>query len=427
MLTWFRQVLKSSLLHNIIALYGLQAVNYLLPLLLIPYLARVLGPSNLGILAMAQSLGLYVSLLVEYGFNLEATREVARYREDPKRLSDILTSVLTARFLIALGVFALVWIAVEIVPLLREHSVLVWAGYFWGVASGFSLSWFFQGLENMRLVAIVESVTRLAGFVAVVVVVRTPHEVAWVLILQGGAAWIAFAMGLWLAAKRVQLVWPSQAALVEGLRMGWSMFVYKGAISLYTSANPLILGLFANPAIVGIYAGSERISRGASSLLAPVTLALFPRLSNQVRHNQDRAAALARLSLWVQGLGGLLIGLIVFVAAPLWVQLLLGEGFEEAVPVLQVLALLPPIIALNFVFGVQWMLSQGLDKPYVMLAFGAGVINLLLALVLVPQFSHVGMAWAVVAAEGFILVGAFVYLIAHNRLGWLVNWKRNKL
>jgi len=50
------QVLKGRTAQNLLALYGVQFANYLLPLLTLPYLARVLGPSGFGVLAVGQSL-----------------------------------------------------------------------------------------------------------------------------------------------------------------------------------------------------------------------------------------------------------------------------------------------------------------------------------------------------------------------------------
>src|ERR1700735_4425369 len=80
-----RKLLDSGFLHNVIALYGVQACTYALPLLTFPYLARVLGPSGWGVVVYAQAIGTVITCLVEYGFDISASRETSLHRADPDR------------------------------------------------------------------------------------------------------------------------------------------------------------------------------------------------------------------------------------------------------------------------------------------------------------------------------------------------------
>ena len=68
----------SVLRKNILSLFVLQGANYILPLVTIPYLVRVLGPANFGRIAFAQAFIQYFVMLTDYGFNLSATRDIAR-------------------------------------------------------------------------------------------------------------------------------------------------------------------------------------------------------------------------------------------------------------------------------------------------------------------------------------------------------------
>src|ERR1700719_1330634 len=74
-----RKLLRNSFVHNVIALYGVQACTYALPLLTFPYLAHVLGPSGWGVVVFAQAIGDVIACVVEYGFDISGARETSRH------------------------------------------------------------------------------------------------------------------------------------------------------------------------------------------------------------------------------------------------------------------------------------------------------------------------------------------------------------
>ncbi|MEA2540244.1 MAG: hypothetical protein QOH35_1610, partial [Acidobacteriaceae bacterium] len=83
------KLLRRGLVQNVIALYGVQICTYALPLITFPYLARVLGPSGWGSVVFAQAIGAVIAVFVEYGFDLSASRETSRHRNEPGLLSEL--------------------------------------------------------------------------------------------------------------------------------------------------------------------------------------------------------------------------------------------------------------------------------------------------------------------------------------------------
>jgi polysaccharide transporter, PST family len=405
-----RTLLRHGLVQNILSLYAVQVASYLVPLVTIPYLARVLGAAGWGLVAFAQAFGGYLSLGLEYGFVLSGTREVARHRDSEEKMADVLAGVQGAKLTLLVPAIVLSLVARHFVPIFRTHPGLFWAATFWAVAQAFSMLWYFQGLEQMRLVAILDVSSKTLAAVGIFALIRAPGDEWKVLALQGAAAFLSMLVATVLAYQRVRFRLPSPRLAWEALRMGWSMFLFRGASSLYTVGNAFILGLFASPTLVGYYAGAEKISRAVVGLLNPVSQSLFPRLSHLVEHARDRAARLARLVVVLMGAGGGVLGLLVFLLAPTAVRLILGPGYEPSVLVLRILALLPPLIALSNVFGIQWMVPLGLDRPFNMIIMLGGGLNLTLALLLASRFTAIGMAAAVVTAEAFVTGAMYAHL-----------------
>ena len=98
-----RRVVNHPVAQNALGLYGVQIAGYIIPLITLPYLARVLRPQGLGLVLFAQSFALWASLTIEYGFNLSATRAVAQNREKNDHLAATAAGVLGAKALLFSG------------------------------------------------------------------------------------------------------------------------------------------------------------------------------------------------------------------------------------------------------------------------------------------------------------------------------------
>jgi len=405
---------RHTLVQNALSLYATFLPNYFVPLLVIPYLTRVLGATGWGLVAFTQAFGAYVSVVVEFGFFLSATREVAKHREDRAKLAEILAGVLGARVLLCLACVAPASAAFFFVPIFREHPELFTAGLFWGVVQGFSMSWFFQGLERMRLLALLETPAQFLSIVAILMFVHHPSEAWRVLVIQGLAYGVPALVELALAYGEVSFRLPTLYGMCEGLRLGTSMFLYRGSLELYARGNALILGLFVPPQFVGYYAAAEKIARASYRALNPITQALYPRISYLIAHARERAHQLARLGLVVVGASGLVLTVLIYLCAPWLVHIIAGPEFAPAVPLLRILSVMPALIAFGQGYGTQWMLPLGLDRSFNLVMLSAGAIDLALALMVAPRYADFGMAWVAVTSEALIALGFYVVLRFHR-------------
>jgi len=402
--------LDRGLARNVASLYGVQFASYLLPLVTLPYLTRVLGVATWGLVAFAQAFGSYAGAGIEYGFHLSATRAVARNRDSRDELAGLVAGVMGAKAMLAAGAVILAVFLESWIPLFRENPVFLWAAVFWAVGQSFSMLWYYQGFERMRLVAVLDVAGKAAATAGIFILVHHPADGWKVLALQGGGSLLSVTVATALVYREVPFRLPTWRLVSNTLRMGWSMFLFQGSMSLYGAGNAFILGLFASPAAVGIYAGAEKLARALMGLLAPIHQSLYPRLSHLVQHNRPAANRLARSSMFLLTSAGVVLSLAAFLAAPWAVPLILGRSFAASVPVLEILAALPLLDALGTMFGVLWMVPLGLDRQFNRVILAGGVLNLVLAVVLAPRFAQLGMAAAVVATEVFVALALYLTL-----------------
>src|SRR6516225_9135648 len=156
--------------------YSLQFGRFLMPLMVMPYLSRILGPDAYGHVFLSVSFGTMLSLVVEFGFYLSATREVAEHLDDKSRVAIALANVLSAKLILAAGA-SVIGIAVSMyVARFRQNPDFAYAGVAYAIAYGMSPMWYYRAIEKMRM----QSALEIGGqFVAVVLVfafVRAPAD-----------------------------------------------------------------------------------------------------------------------------------------------------------------------------------------------------------------------------------------------------------
>ncbi|MBV9157257.1 MAG: flippase [Acidobacteriaceae bacterium] len=413
--SYLRDLISPKIVVDIYWLTVAQTASYICPLLNVVFLTRALGPSAWGTLATFQALSSWFNLVLEYGFGLSGVREVAQNRHRPRTLEKILASVLWAKLALTSTLTVLIACCFGSVPLLRQHPSLTLCAVAVAVGPSLTPTWFYQGLERIRAAALIDVAGRIIGTILTVIIVRNSSQIWIALLIPGVASFAAAVANHARLYRHYAFVLPSPRLVWHALKFGWSMFIYRSSVSLYTIGNAFILALFVAPEYVSYYAAAERIARYSTALLAPLSQALFPRLSFLVATNLAAAAHLAGKSFRCMVALGLILGSLTFLTAPAITHVFLGHKFAAAVPALRILSLLPLVIAVSNFLGFHWLLPLRKDSVVNATILFAGIINLALAVILAPHFRHCGMAWAVVTAEIIVTVILLVYL-KRNRL-----------
>lgn len=405
-----KKLLKSGFVHNVIALYGVQACTYALPLLTFPYLAHVLGPSGWGVVVFAQAIGDVIACVVEYGFDISASRETSLQRDHPERLSALISGVLGAKSILAMLCIAAAVLSRPLTHHVAPSLALFWAATTWGVCQGINMLWYFQGLERMKLASALEITGKVMATLSIFVLVHKPSDGWKVLAAQCVGCVVAHGITVVLAYREVGFRLPTFSSIFTALRMGGSMFLFRAVQSLAGSVNRLVLGSVAPIAVLGEYAGAERITRVFQQGLWPVNQALYPKLTKQTQNDPRGALRTVRLSFVFLGALGLLFGLMIFFGAPLLVRFVLGPAFQDTIPALRVFAIWVPLCAVTTVATFQLLLPNKLDKQFNIVNFSAVFLNTLSALFLAPRYGAVGIAGSSVIAQSYTLVAFAIVL-----------------
>lgn len=406
---WAEAKARAALFYDLVAVYGIHFANQALPLITVPYLSRTLGPTGWGLVAMAQAFGMYGNLVVDYGFVYSATRQIATASNETE-VESIIAGVSGAKVLLSAVALVAAFAAYLFVPLFHQHPVLLWVAVISEIVKALLPVYYFYGIQRVAIASLLDISARAVAAGGIFIFVHSQQDAWKVFALTGITAAVTFVIGHAIIRRRYTLRWPRLREGWHMLREGWAMFLFRSAHSIYTLGNAFVLGLFASPRAVGYYAGAEKIGTAAVGLLAPLTTVLYPRAAALVKTSLSRAAKVTRFTLYIVGAGGVALGLILWVGAPLIVRIILGPHFGESASVLRVLSMRAPLIAWTNILGFQWLLVLGLERQFQKITVGALILNTLLATILAPRFSYNGMAWAVLISQAAAAVGIFIVI-----------------
>jgi len=403
---------KKRLISNFFSLSSVEAANYIFPLITLPYLVRVLGPDRYGLINFAGAFVYYFVLLTDYGFNLSATREISINRESKEKILVIFNSIMFVKFILMIVSLIIMVVMVFLIPKFRQDWLIYI--YSFGMVLGNILFpiWLFQGMERMKLVALLNLLAKFIFVIAIFIFVKRQSDYIYVPLITSLGFIIAGVLSLVIAVRRFGIIFrmPSKKDCIQALKEGWHIFISTVSVSLYTSSNTFILGLFTNNTIVGYYSASERIIRSGQRLLNPISQTLYPHISKLVADSKEKAVYFIRKVIVIFGGIGFAASVLLFALAAPIVNIILGNQFEQSIIVLKILAFLPFMVALGNIFGIQTMLTFNMKEAFSGIFISGGIINIVLSLIFVPLWKHVGTAMAALITEVYVTSAMLIFI-----------------
>jgi len=402
----------NSILANFAFLASIQGVNLLAPLVTLPYLARILGFEKLGILATAAAVCAWLAILIDYGFNLTATRSVSAKREDLAEVSHIYSAVMTAKMALVAGSFLLLHTVILIFPSLQPNYFAYLFSFTFVVGQALLPTWIFQGMERMGSIAVINALGKLIGAALIITLVNKPQDFASVPLINTivsmgsalGATWVLH------SKLKIRFARPSRQKVAQMLVEGRAVFVATGAGNIYNQGPILILNAFTDAASVGKYSIAQKLATASVSLFQSLAQAYFPHFTRLwITSNDQFANVLKRYVTFTQLISGLVLGSL-FVFAPLLYHLLTGAQDAQGISAVRYWL----VIAQLIVFSVSLnpvLVAIGRDTSMARMYIVCGSVFLLYSCFLTRILLLQGMLISMVIVELTIAVASAAAVI----------------
>lgn len=401
--------MKNKLMGNIVSLFTLKGAEYIISFLTLPYLLRVLGPEKYGAITFAQVIMNYGILLVDYGFNLTAPRDIAK--SDKGEVARHFAAIMGAKIVLLLPLLLFGGALLAVFPSNLDTGLLfcVLPVLFGNV---FFPIWYFQGIQQMKFITIFNLLARTASVILIFALVQTAEDYRLAAFLQAVTPLLAGSISLIVLWKQSRELFclPLWQEIVSKLKDGWDIFISTLFINLYTNSNVFILGILTNDTVVGYYSAANKLIEAVKGLLSPISNAIFPHVSVLFKESKPKAIAFLCKVLHVIGGSSLAISLLVFLFAEPIVHVIMGNAYQESVLILRIISFLPFIIGLSNIFGIQTMVAFGMQRIFSRILMLSAVVNFALVFPLVLLWQGLGLAITVVIVECFVTITMYITL-----------------
>ena len=398
----------NKIFKNYIYNFLYQMFVLIVPLVLSPYLARVLGATNLGIYSYIYSACSIISTISLIGTYNYGTRQIAYVRDDKNAIKQIYWDLFWLRILLG-GAGIVVY---YIIACVSEYTIyfILFSG--WLIAGVFDPSWMFVGVEEMGPTVLKIFVVKLVTVLLIFLFVNGTSDLWKYELIMGGTMLISTAVLLFQAQKYIGGGVKKASNLKENLRGSFNLFLPQVASLFYLQVDKVMLKMLSdNINQVSFYDQAEKIVTVPLTFITVLNTVMMPRIANEYAlHNNEKISYLLTKAGKTAVMMAFPMTVGLFCVAQGLIPWYLGNEF---LPTATAIMILCPIIISNSLAGIsgnQFFTATNqigiLSKAYV----SAAVMNVVVNAILIPRYGFVGAAIATVMSSYASVFIQYFYL-----------------
>ena len=380
----------------------------LVPLLIYPYICRVLRPAGIGAVNFAQSVVYYFTVVAQLGVPTYGIRECAKVRDNPIALSRLVQEILILNSITCLVSYALFFICLFTVPQMRNEKTLFIVMSVATLLNVIGVEWLFSALEMYDYLAILSIISKIIMVLGVFLLVKTETDyvIYGALYVIGRVGWgvVNFCM----LSKYVSLRPVGDYNFKKHIRPIMVFFGMTVATTIYTQMDAVMLGFMKGTTENGFYDAAVNCKLVLVSLITSLGTVLLPRASAQLEKGDEKSfrySSREALSFVIAMAVPLCVYFILF-AGPV-IMLLSGKEFGNSVLPMRLIMPSLLFIGMTNITGLQVMVPLGKEKGVLYAEIAGATVNLIVNALLIPKFGASGAAIGTVGAEVFVTAVEF--------------------
>ena len=375
-----------------------QIFALIFPLITIPFVAKTLGPEQLGIYLYSYSIVALFGLVSNLGIINYGNKVIAADRDDPSKLAKTFTSLYLVSVLMTVP--ALVLYLLYCLIFVTENKSVFLLQIIFLLSTLFNISWFFMGMEEFKITIKRDILLKCLTLALILLFVRKQNGlVVYTFIMSTGA--LVSQLALWPFVRRYNsLVKVSLSDCLVHIKPLLALFVPVIAVSIYTTVNKVMLGSMTNVGQVGQFDTAVKIMSIPLGLITAMGLVMLPRMSNIIASkNTKMVDHYIKKSMSFVMFLSLPITLSLLAVASTLVPIFLGQEYTQAG---LVLAIISPVVVFSAwanVLRTQYLIPKGRNRSYIVSVVIGAAVSISVGFALIPVLQSTGAAIAMLAAE----------------------------
>lgn len=409
--------IKQNFGYNLI----LTGCNYIFPLIVFPYITRVLDVPNIGICDYVDSIIQYFILFSMLGVSSLGVREIARCKDDSERRSCVFSTLVSVNLvltLISIGVLVFISCFVEKFYPYRPFLLVGISKLLFQV---FVVDWFYQGLQEFRYVTIRSIAVRCIYVALIFLFVHSPQDtlVYYVLtclvtVFNALCNWIYSRKFSRFRLRNIRVGLYAVPILVFGY--------YRILTSLYTTFNTFFLGYVQGDTEVGYFSTATKMNTLIMAVFTALTTVLVPKVAQLIEDKDyDRLRQIADKTFSLIYVVSIPVISYCVIFAPEIIGLITGPGFEGAILPFRIIIFLILVIGLEQIVIQQFLMASVETRSIAIVSTVGAVVGLSLNFILTPRIASVGSAIAWGSSELAVLVSGSILL--YRKMNIMIDMK----
>jgi polysaccharide transporter, PST family len=367
---------------NAVSMLIIQCSNLLIPLITFPYLIRTLGIESYGLMTFTQNIVSYGEQFINYGFVLTAPKDIAQTTDDRKIMSRRFFDIFYCRlFFTFISVVVLIGLCL-LLPKFKDMHTIIAIGSAMLLAATLQIEWFFQGIQQMKNITLVNLMARFMSLFFLFSWVKSPDDAAFGILSIALSQIIANTFSWFLVFRHhgLQFTPPQYLGIKKQIQDGFDVFLSQYLVRFYSSdINITLLGFVSNNLAVGTYQFAYRLYTIATTIATPVMTALYPYLVKLFHQDYAKFWRQIRQIAAAYFFSYLALTLILFFTADWLVELIGNKEHKEVAFMLRLLSISAITVPFGPIFTQIFMLHD--KSKWLLWVCGIGIVLNLMCII----------------------------------------------
>lgn len=396
-----------KLIKNYLYNLSYQFFIILIPIILVPYISRTLGPDAIGMNAYTNSIVTYFILLANLGLSLYGNRTIAYFRNDTDMRSKKFWEIAFFKMLMML-LSLLVFIIFCLIY--KQYIILLFAQSVQLIAVGFDISWFFVGIEDFKKTVTRNVVVRGLSLICIFLFVKDSSDLVLYILINGFSALFGN-FTLWTYIKKyVTKSTVKIQDLKPHIRPVFFLFLPQLATSMFLTINRLLLGNLSTLTQTGYFDNTDKVVRVFLTFIIAIGTVAFPRIANYYKEGKHKEAEkLVRYAINLVSMVSFPISFGIFLVAKPFSNIFFGNQFDGIYIVLSILSFELIFMGWSSIIGQQYLVAINKVSGLTISMVISIMLSTIGSVILIPKYGAAGAAAMSVFAEIIIIVIQLYY------------------